>query len=866
MPAPNNSSEFLQLLDASNLADKAQARAALGDGATLEKLTPSQLADRLVRAKLITAFQAEQLLAGRHRGFFIGKYKILELLGSGGMGRVYLAEHSIMRRQVALKVLPKGKSSDPSALARFQREARAVAALRHPNIVQAYDIDQEGDIHYIVMEYVAGLSVQEYVRRHGPVPYALAADIIQQAADALDHASQAGLVHRDIKPGNLVIDATGTVKLLDMGLAVFFEEKERDPLTLTYDENVLGTADYLAPEQALDSHNVDIRADIYSLGGTFYFLITGRPPFPDGTIAQKLLWHQNKEPRPARELVADLPAAVDAVLKRMMAKDPARRFQIPAEVRDALAPHARRMDGKWLVELTRRAPAGGDSSSARREPADGSGNKDSAVVLATPAGDPSASETEAGPRAIRSRPGGASRSAPPSPPVAPTTSSAPATPARRSHAAGRPARAAVPIDSADASNVLAASASPSSATATSVEDSADFLRSLAEAPSSPSASRLGPGTDSSTRIVTDRVRGAWRALSARVPDDRKIWVLGGAGAGAGLLILVVAAYLLTRDADPGVPAATVQLTVPMPARDPNILVVAKDPLPNEFLLDEAIFDVRADQTIELKGSGPTTWEVPNLKVGAEGIAGRNVTLRGWGADTVLRLSKSLDGAVLAINSASGFAAASLTLDGRGKPGPVLEITGEVPGLWLKDVTIKNFKGVGVRLSGAHGSATAPIRFERVTVECADPKGRPIVFGPGPAESPPGRSYHVNFEDCHVRGPFAAGITIQQPVNTLALRGGIIGPGTVGLTLAAKDSEWKKTLIYHTRFESLARAVVSEVGLAAIGEIDWRAPAFENVKEVPKLAVPFQRVDAPPAKPAETKKDAPAKDAPAKQAK
>ena len=200
------------------------------------------------------------------------------------MGRVYLGEHTIMKRQVALKILPKTMGADPASLARFYREARAVAALNHPNIVQAYDIDQEGELHYIVMEYVEGLSIQAYIKQNGRLPWPEACTCICQAADALQHAHLAGLIHRDIKPGNLLIDKSNTVKLLDLGLAVFHEDtdEEGEPLTLTNDENVLGTADYLAPEQALDSHNVDIRADIYSLGGTFYFMLTTSVPFPRG--------------------------------------------------------------------------------------------------------------------------------------------------------------------------------------------------------------------------------------------------------------------------------------------------------------------------------------------------------------------------------------------------------------------------------------------------------------------------------------------------------------------------------------------------------------------------------------------------------
>jgi serine/threonine protein kinase len=212
------------------------------------------------------------------------------------MGTVFLCEHTSMRRRVAIKVLPVAKAKDPSYLERFYREARAVAALDHPNIVRAYDIDQDEKLHFLVMEYVDGASLQEIVKRAGPLEPLRAAHYMCQAAFGLQHAHEAaGLVHRDIKPGNILVDRTGAVKVLDMGLARFFHDEE-DVLTKKYDENVLGTADYLAPEQALDSHAVDIRADIYSLGATFYFCLTGKTPFSEGTVAQKLIWHQTRAP------------------------------------------------------------------------------------------------------------------------------------------------------------------------------------------------------------------------------------------------------------------------------------------------------------------------------------------------------------------------------------------------------------------------------------------------------------------------------------------------------------------------------------------------------------------------------------------
>src|SRR5262249_12043826 len=228
------------------------------------------------------------------------------------------------------------KASDPSALDRFYREARAVAALDHPNIVHAYDIDQDEQLHFLVMEYVDGASMQDIVKRVGPIEILRACHYMRQSAIGLEHAAQAGLVHRDIKPGNILVDRTGLVKILDMGLARFFNDED-DVLTKKYDENVLGTADYLAPEQAVDSHGVDIRADIYSLGATFYFLLTARTPFGEGTTAQKLIWHQTRRPRPISEVRGDVPEGLLAIIARRMEKDPAKRYQTPIDVADALA-------------------------------------------------------------------------------------------------------------------------------------------------------------------------------------------------------------------------------------------------------------------------------------------------------------------------------------------------------------------------------------------------------------------------------------------------------------------------------------------------------------------------------------------------
>ena len=211
------------------------------------------------------------------------------------MSSVYLAEHVLMQRRVAIKVLPKDRVEDSSYLARFHREAQAAAALDHRNIVRAYDVDNDGSNHYLVMEYVEGRDLQHIVKEDGPLDYAAAAEYIRQAAEGLAHAHQAGLIHRDVKPANLLVDQKNVVKVLDLGLARFTDESKAS-LTVAFDENVLGTADYLAPEQALDSHGVDARADIYGLGCSLYYLLTGHPPFPGGTLPQRLMMHQKQPP------------------------------------------------------------------------------------------------------------------------------------------------------------------------------------------------------------------------------------------------------------------------------------------------------------------------------------------------------------------------------------------------------------------------------------------------------------------------------------------------------------------------------------------------------------------------------------------
>jgi urea transport system substrate-binding protein len=268
------------------------------------------------------------------------RYRILELLGAGGMGSVFKAEDTLMQRLVALKVLGKELTKDAEAVARFRREVTLAARVSHPNIVTAHDAGQAGELHFLVMEFVQGKSLSDLIEERGPLPVAEACEYVRQAAIGLQHAYERGMVHRDIKPSNLIVTADGQVKLLDLGLARLTAERSGGK-DLTTRQQVLGTLDYMAPEQWDDSHGVDIRADIYSLGCTLYDLLTGQPPFADSryeSVLKKMKAHADVPPPPVHERRADVPAELSAVLDRMLAKNRLDRYQTPAEVAQALAP------------------------------------------------------------------------------------------------------------------------------------------------------------------------------------------------------------------------------------------------------------------------------------------------------------------------------------------------------------------------------------------------------------------------------------------------------------------------------------------------------------------------------------------------
>jgi serine/threonine protein kinase len=276
------------------------------------------------------AATGERVLAGR--------YKLLEKLGAGAMGTVYKAQDLKLGRTVAIKILPERSTPDPEAVARFQREARALAKLSHVAIVQAYDEDEDAGRHFLVMEFVAGRNLATVVQDNGGLPPTRAADYAHQVALGLAHAHERGLVHRDLKPGNILLVPDGTVKILDLGLARFLQDQIGDA-TLTLEGSGIGTPDYMAPEQFTRAKSVDPRADIYSLGCTLFHLIAGRVPFPTSSLTEKFAAHEGLTPPPLEELCPEMPAGLALAVGRMMAKRPEDRFQTAAEAAEALAPY-----------------------------------------------------------------------------------------------------------------------------------------------------------------------------------------------------------------------------------------------------------------------------------------------------------------------------------------------------------------------------------------------------------------------------------------------------------------------------------------------------------------------------------------------
>ena len=335
--------------------------------------TPSKLFPKLTQYGLLTEYQVKRILAGTGSSLIMGNYRILEQIGAGGMGVVFKAEHMDLRRPVAIKTVSVSDHHDPKILRRFTAEIRAVAQLQHPNIVGAIDAGRcaavdplAPEIHYFVMEYVPGQDLERYVKSNGPLPLSQACDLIHQISSALSEAHEHKLVHRDIKPSNILMTPEGQAKLLDFGLALNADRRITIPGTM------LGTMDYISPEQTIDAAQVDIRADIYGLGGVLYWCLTGKAPFPAKKhLLLAIADRQTQAPPSVCAVRPEIPVEMDALIVRMMARDPKDRFFTPRAVMQALVPFLKpEMHGRMEMRSKRNVDSA-DFSPPRLDPSNG---------------------------------------------------------------------------------------------------------------------------------------------------------------------------------------------------------------------------------------------------------------------------------------------------------------------------------------------------------------------------------------------------------------------------------------------------------------------------------------------------------------
>jgi serine/threonine protein kinase len=329
---PLTADEFLRGVVRSGLLKREQLQEALR-GVPHERREEAQaLAEHLVRTGKLTRFQASKLLRGVSQGMLIGPFRLLAPIGKGGMGTVFLVRDERSEQLVALKILPpKLARKEERMLARFRREMQMSQRVAHPHLAWTYDVGEFRGVHYIAMEYIPGQTLSRLVAEQGPLELPRAARLMAEAASALEHAHNQGLVHRDLKPSNILVTPNDHAKVLDLGLALVCGEQVTDAAVVGGQGYIVGTMDYIAPEQTIDAAKVDRRSDLYSLGCTLYFSLSGQPPFPGGSSREKVLRHRNEEPVPLGDLVPGLPEGFRDLVARLMAKDPARRPASAAE-------------------------------------------------------------------------------------------------------------------------------------------------------------------------------------------------------------------------------------------------------------------------------------------------------------------------------------------------------------------------------------------------------------------------------------------------------------------------------------------------------------------------------------------------------
>lgn len=824
MPAPTSVNELLELTQKSGTVDDGRLSAYIDQlrSSNTLPIEPNKLAGLMVRDGLLTFFQAEQLLLGKWKRFTIGKYRVLERLGSGGMGQVFLCEHKLMRRRVAVKVLPTAKADDPSSLERFYREARAVAALDHPNIVRAYDIDQDDNLHFLVMEYVDGASLQDIVKKFGPMDPLRACHYIYQAAHGLQHAyDQARLVHRDIKPGNILVDRTGVVKILDMGLARFFHDEE-DLLTKKYDESVLGTADYLAPEQAIDSHGVDIRADIYSLGATFYFMLTGQPPFTEGTVAQKLIWHQTKDPKSLVQIRPDVPREIVGIVSKMMLKDMNQRPQLPNDVAAMLAPLvAKPIPAPPDAEMPRLSPAVIGVNSML--PTNGPPSRPSAPMSAAPSSRPSPvsepitppapTQTNAPSPTIPKAPAPDPPTTPIAPASRPNAAPNPKTQPRATPSAPRmPARMPqAPIIPSPAAAAVAASVAPQPQP--SNDSSALWAAVTTDTPNPKAHDTLKspvykPPTATHPALTSHRMRGV-----AAAPSGMRWVILIAAGALIAVVCIAGAFALgLFKKKDGGQGQAP-----EAPAGQQTLIVETGAPASqvNTFrFVAQALRKAKNGDRILVRGTVvEEQWSNVSWGQIAKGItiepdlpAGRYMPWR------LPANAKSVN-AVLELEKADGLTFRRFAFDGQNSARAGIYLTSRCPGVTFEDIQILNCPEAAIKLNNTVGDADRPVRFTRVRVVGGRaPNHSVLSLLANPKVVDPANE-NIVIQDCQFEGPTNAFIVINGSIQNVTIQFNRFSNAAVGIVLKKPtENQWYQMRLHGNTFNDVSQYAIGLEGL------------------------------------------------------
>ncbi len=711
MPAPIKTDEFLELVRKSGLIAADQLDHVSQQVNTADDAAPKKLATLLIGAGLLTQFQAEQFMLGKWRGFTIGKYKVLERIGFGGTGTVYLCEHLMVHRKVAIKVLPAAKADNPAALGRFYREARAAGIIEHPNLVKCHDIDQDNGLHFLVMDYVDGSSLQHVVAKFGPMAVERAANYIRQAALGLQAAHQAGLVHRDVKPANILLDRRGVVRVLDLGLARFFED-DNDLLTLKYDDkNVLGTADYVAPEQALNSHSVDIRADIYGLGATFYFLLAGHPIFPEGKAAHKLIWHQTRQPKPIREVRREVPEALAAVVHKMLAKKPEERYQTPAELLAALDPlTVESVSPPAEEEMPRLCLAARSTSTFET---------DLSAIHSHSQGGLRLSSSSTLPRATLTPPSSSGND-----------TNIPAKVSRKVRA----------VSMAD----LAGRAS-------------DRLTPQPNQIPSPQLKPAVPSVSPSAHLAqTPLPATALKKPEKPAPQDTRMRA-------RRLIAVLVASVLTALILRYGVLGTKAKA----PVHESAVLKVSHSGEPGTFPnIQMALLKAQPGDHIQVCEE---VWEDALQLTGDDGL-GRDVTLESGlanGKPVQWRLPRSHkeDQPLVKLSGFTGLTIKGFVFDGQDRVQDLIVLSGSCPGLTLEDLHLKGFQRSALVLHDCKGSSDQPVSVYRVRVAPTREAATALAFD---AQTEDGNA-HIVVADCRFEGPFQAAVAFAGPASEVEFK-------------------------------------------------------------------------------------------------